>query len=222
LRISSVDEQYGEAAYTTSIKGRPDDDEQLILSLSCLATRLDDLNADACTSNPDFQPVTPSSHPSTPASHRGRVVTGLENFGRNLLFGTPGSIRSAAGSIDVFGSPAKRTKSTMSKSTLTSNSNSNSDNLSSVYGFSTPATSFSSRPGGFLGLPDPASLSPMRLGATRNGRATSVGPADAILQATVGEHTPKRAAATHAGMDWTGESFDGVFHLLLVLYVDLP
>lgn len=207
MRISSVDEQYGEAAYTTSIKGRPDDDEQLLLSLSSLASRLDDLNADACVSNPDFQPTTPSSQPSTPASHRGRVVTGLENFGRNLLFGTPGSIRSAAGSIDVFGSPAKRTKSTMSKSTFTSNSNSNSDNLSSGYGFSTPATSFSSRPGGLLGPPDSSSLSPKRLGV-RPGRASSVGPADAISQVeAVNEHTPKRSSAVlgQNAMDWEGE-----------------
>ncbi|MCO5580398.1 hypothetical protein L7F22_034264 [Adiantum nelumboides] len=175
MRISSVDDQYGEAAYTTSIKGRPDDDEQLLLSLSSLASRLDDLNADACVSNPDFQPTTPSSQPSTPASHRGRVVTGLENFGRNLLFGTPGSIRSAAGSIDVFGSPAKRTKSTMS-------------NLPSLR---IPIRT--------------ATISPQVMGSLLLLLVFSSRPADAISQVeAVNEHTPKRSSAVlgQNAMDW--------------------
>ncbi|TKY88305.1 hypothetical protein EX895_002657 [Sporisorium graminicola] len=96
------------------------------------------------------QPGTPSGSGFRP---RTKAAAGLENFGRSLLFSASGaasSISSAGiSSLDVFGSPARRSNSNASKSTFSSNAASISSRGMTM---STAGTSISSRSGALEAL----------------------------------------------------------------------
>lgn len=142
LRVLNIDEEYSECSYSVLAKGRRPDEDVYVLSLSDLATKMRKLHDsavvqdDAASALMNFRP---GVGPSTPSSHRGRVVDGLQNLGRSLFNGTPGSIRS----VDVFGSP-RRKGSILSKSSMASTLASD---LFSTSGrsVSTAATSINSR-----------------------------------------------------------------------------
>lgn len=119
LRVLSIDQEYSECSYSVLAKGRRPDEDVYVLSLTDLATKMRKLHdsavvqEDAASALMNFRPG--HGGPLTPSSHRGRVVAGLENLGRSLFNGTPGSIRS----VDVFGSP-RRKGSILSKSSMAS------------------------------------------------------------------------------------------------------
>lgn len=118
LRILSIDEEYSECSYSVRAKGRRPDEDVYVLSLSDLGTKMRKLHDSAVIQEDPANALMnfrPGVGPSTPSSHRGRVVAGLENLGRSLFNGTPGSIRS----VDVFGSP-RRKGSILSKSSMAS------------------------------------------------------------------------------------------------------
>ncbi|PWN53524.1 hypothetical protein IE53DRAFT_338631 [Violaceomyces palustris] len=203
LEILSVDETYGECQYVTNSKFRTQPTQPSRLLLTEVSARLLELSNEFSRSMGQHHPFqlvrsaspSPSPHPSTP-SGRGKVAAGLENFGRNLLFGTPGSIRSGGGggaSNDFLGSPARRARSNASKSTTTNSDTYSSSGASHALTYSTMGTSVSSRAGGqrnsvFVmgstrreaGSPPPdqtpltGSSSPRKL--IKKKRASSVGP----------------------------------------------
>ncbi|CDU23628.1 uncharacterized protein SPSC_02257 [Sporisorium scitamineum] len=121
------------------------------------------------------------SQPGTPSGsgfrQRAKAAAGLENFGRSLLFSASGaasSISSAGiSSLDVFGSPARRTNSNASKSTFSSNAASISSRGMTM---STAGTSISSRSGALDALTRGATNSPGSFRRFGRRRSSSVGP----------------------------------------------
>ncbi|CBQ69493.1 conserved hypothetical protein [Sporisorium reilianum SRZ2] len=121
------------------------------------------------------------SQPGTPSGsgfrQRAKAAAGLENFGRSLLFSASGaasSISSAGiSSLDVFGSPARRSNSNASKSTFSSNAASISSRGMTM---STAGTSISSRSGALEALTRGATNSPGSFRRFGRRRSSSVGP----------------------------------------------
>lgn len=205
LRIHSIDEEYAECTYSVMSKHRAVDDDAYVIALDQLSARMRRLQ-DSLALQEDqvaLHNFRPGESPSTPASHRGRVVAGLENFGRSLF--TPGSIRS----VDVFGSP-KRKGSLLSKSSVASTMASDlfSNSGRSV---STAATSVNSRDmltmGGSIdasGKLMPPGGSPVSPNTARS-RAQSAGPIEMMLGTSPGasrtngppspQKTPRRPAS---------------------------
>ncbi|CAO1638739.1 unnamed protein product [Sympodiomycopsis kandeliae] len=228
LRILSIDEEYSECSYSVLAKGRRPDEDVYVLSLSDLATKMRKLHDsaviqdDAVSAMMNFRP---GAGPSTPSSHRVRVVAGLENFGRSLFNGTPGSIRS----VDVFGSP-RRKGSILSKSSMASTLASDFFS-SSGRSVSTAGTSVNSRdmlsmqpsaaidnqgkllpPGGSPTSPRHSrtraqSAGPVEMMYVHKEEETSMHqdktprrPASQILLSADDSHTPNARARTHSAM----------------------
>lgn len=113
---------------------------------------------------------------------RAKAAAGLENFGRSLLFGASAatsSISSAGiSNLDVFGSPARRSNSNASKSTLSSNAASiNSRGMT----MSTAGTSISSRSGAFDAFSRGTTNSPGSFRRFGRRRSSSVGPPSSVI-----------------------------------------
>ncbi|KAN0065296.1 hypothetical protein ACQY0O_001131 [Thecaphora frezii] len=195
LEVTHIDDNYGECQTSTLNKLRPDrPSEVTVVGCSDLALRMAQLAAETGQLMRDQVPLYAISQPSTPSSHRTRVAAGLEQFGRNLLFGG-GAVPIG---FDAFGSPARRTKSNASKSTAYSSDVHSISSRAMTY--STAATSVSSRGGLLDGAMSVAShrhaepsesgllASPRKLMKKR--RSSSVGPPSMAT-----ERSPIRAAA---------------------------
>lgn len=183
----------------------------------------------------ELQRLHASSGPCTPASSRAKVVSGLENFGRNLLFGaTPGSMRGSATSTgesgaDVFGSPARRSRSAATKSSssdayssATSNAHTYSTAPTSVHSSSIGPTSRASAQAQQQRLNVPEPSSPRKLvkkrrgsevGALGGGTLEDSPGWDAVRSPGGDEGTPRRTGLGRGMESWNakhkenGESF---------------
>ncbi|EPQ30883.1 uncharacterized protein PFL1_01780 [Pseudozyma flocculosa PF-1] len=150
LEVVHVDDAYGECQMSTRSKlvDPERSSEVTVVQCSDLPLRMAQLAAETARLMGGQMRVHTLSQPATPSSsgnqhHRtGR----LEQFGRSLLFGGSAG-GGGSGASDVFGSPARRTKSNASKSTSAYSSSDAPSTSSRAMTFSTNATSVSSRAG---------------------------------------------------------------------------
>ncbi|PWN86609.1 hypothetical protein FA10DRAFT_270161 [Acaromyces ingoldii] len=214
MRVTDIDRDAGTLLYTTSIKSLAEDDidgEELTLPLSDISSQLRKLSGEARRAMSDFDPPLarrPGGSPSTPSSHRGRVVSGLEQFGRSLFSAAnAGSIRSNHNGGDVFGlaSPHRRTKSTASKAsaataTTTSSSTPSRAASSGARTYSTANTSVGSRDmliNGAYHSPDPSDPSTSKAIEAYRKRALSIDGGDGGgAEERVTERTPRGNSQT--------------------------
>ncbi|KAJ9475651.1 DH domain-containing protein [Pseudozyma hubeiensis] len=186
LDVSQIDEMEEEFVAQVRTKGAHDGDEVRgephTLSSADLGDHIAQLSDEVDKRFGSDVRTYALSQPGTPSGsgfrQRAKAAAGLENFGRSLLFGVSGAASSVSSagisSIDVFGSPARRSNSNASKSTLSSNAASINSRGTTM---STAGTSISSRSAAFDALSRGGTTnSPGSFRRFGRRRSSSVGP----------------------------------------------
>ncbi|GAC94569.1 hypothetical protein PHSY_002142 [Pseudozyma hubeiensis SY62] len=204
LDVSHIDEMEEEFVAQVRTKGAQDGDEVRgeahTLSSADLGDHIAQLSDEVDKRFGSGVRTHALSQPGTPSGsgfrQRAKAAAGLENFGRSLLFGVSGaasSISSAGiSSIDVFGSPTRRSNSNASKSTMSSNAASINSRGTTM---STAGTSISSRSAAFDAL-------------SRGGTTNSPGSFRRFGRRRSSSVGPPSSAASRCGVDSADEDED--------------